>query len=78
MLRRIWNTWKKWARKIGNVQARVILFVFYFTLYMPFSLGVRAFSDPLRLKKKQAHPFWLPRGREDNSAESVETLRRQF
>lgn len=49
MLKRVWQAWKELAHKIGNFQARVILTVFYGAL-VPFGLGTRWFSDPLRIK----------------------------
>jgi hypothetical protein len=39
------------GRKIGDVQARVILAVFYFIVVGPFALIVRWGADPLSLKK---------------------------
>jgi hypothetical protein len=50
MLKRVWQAWKDLAHKIGNFQARVILTVFYGAL-VPFGLGTRLFSDPLRIKR---------------------------
>jgi hypothetical protein len=50
MLKRIWQAWKELAHRIGNFQARVILTIFY-ALLVPFGLGTRLFSDPLRTKK---------------------------
>jgi hypothetical protein len=49
MLKRIWQAWKELAHRIGNFQARVILTIFY-ALLVPFGLGTRLFSDPLRTK----------------------------
>jgi hypothetical protein len=37
-------------KKIGDVQARVLLTILYFTLVAPFALIVRWTSDPLTLK----------------------------
>lgn len=49
--RKIWEGWKKIARKIGDFNARVILTIFYLLLLMPFALLVKAFTDPLEIKK---------------------------
>jgi hypothetical protein len=46
-LQRIWQTWKRIGQFLGDVIARVVLTVFYFTLFMPFGLGVRMWGDPL-------------------------------
>lgn len=46
----LWEKWKVVARRIGDFQARVLLSIFYFTVLAPFALGVKMFSDPLRLR----------------------------
>ena len=74
-MKKIWKKWKAFARKVGNFQARVVLSVFYFSIFAPFGFAVRVFSDPLRLKSKAASSFWLVR--EDEEAITVENLRRQ-
>lgn len=51
ILKRIWDGWKKIARKIGDFNARVILTIFYFVLLLPFALMVKFFTDPLEIKK---------------------------
>jgi hypothetical protein len=56
--RRLWEGWKRVARRIGDVQARVMLTVFYFVIVTPFALAVRALSDPMRFG---APPAWLPK-----------------
>jgi len=63
LFRRLWEGWKKIARKIGDFNARVILTVFYFILLFPFAVLVRIFTDPLEIKKK-AHVGW--HNKEDN------------
>lgn len=52
MLQRAWNSWKKFARAIGNFQARVFLSVFYGLLLLPFGLVARLFADPLKIKRR--------------------------
>jgi hypothetical protein len=56
-MRRLWQGWKKVARKIGDFNARVILTFFYFIFFSPFALAVRLFTDPLTIKHKSA-PSW--------------------
>lgn len=51
MLKQTWQAWKRIAHRIGNLQARVLLTVFYAVLVLPFGLAVRLFSDPLRIKR---------------------------
>jgi hypothetical protein len=61
-LRRLWTGWTRVAHRIGNVQARVMLTVFYAVVVSPFALAVRVLSDPLRLG---APPAWRPRDAPD-------------
>ncbi len=51
-LRSLWELWKRAAKRIGNFQARVLLTIFYFTLFCPFALAVQWSSDPLATKSK--------------------------
>jgi hypothetical protein len=44
---------------VGDTVARVISVLFYCTILVPFGLGSRLFSDPLRLHQPQA--VWLAR-----------------
>jgi len=58
-LKRIWEGWKRVSHAIGNFQARVLLTILYFTVVLPFSIGVRLFSDPLRMRHRPTS--WLDR-----------------
>lgn len=76
-LKRKWQWWKSIAEKIGNFQSRLILTIFYFTIAMPFALGIKFLADPLRLKPKKISlkaSFWIPR--EDKKV-SLEDLWKQ-
>jgi hypothetical protein len=75
MLSRLWARWKVIARKIGDVQSRLLLCVFYFGILAPFGVGVRTLSDPLRLRP-QGISHWLPIAR--NAAAPQDHARRQF
>lgn len=55
--RRLWEGWKKIARKIGDFNARVILTLFYFILLCPFAIIMKIFTDPLEIKNKE-HIGW--------------------
>ena len=57
MRKKLWERWKQIAKKIGDVQARVILTVVYFIIVGPFALILRLAADPLSLKKS-AKPAW--------------------
>jgi hypothetical protein len=40
------------SRAIGNFQARVLLTILYFTVVLPFGVGSRLFSDPMRIRHR--------------------------
>jgi hypothetical protein len=60
-LKRIWETWKRVSRAIGNLQARVLLTILYATVLLPFGVAVSLFSDPLRIKHRPT--AWLDHSR---------------
>jgi len=62
LLKKIWEGWKKFAHKLGNFQARIILFVFYFIILAPFAMIIKR-SDPMRLRKSSEHG-WQARNSE--------------
>ncbi|MBI2361592.1 MAG: hypothetical protein HYV04_22235 [Deltaproteobacteria bacterium] len=57
MIARVWEWWKRFGKKIGDFQARALLFLFYFLILGPFALVVRSVSDPLKMKGN-APPGW--------------------
>ena len=61
--------------RVGNFQARLLLTVFYFVIAAPFGLGVRAFSDPLRLRRQAGGGGWIDRETRDTS---LDLARRQY
>jgi hypothetical protein len=75
ILRRIWEVWKRIGRFIGDIIGRLFLTAFYFTVFLPFALIVRLFSDPLRIRVHRAETYWLDRvqGRPE-----LRDARRQF
>jgi lipopolysaccharide/colanic/teichoic acid biosynthesis glycosyltransferase len=74
--RRLWEWWKRVARKIGDFNARVILTIFYCMLFSPFAVLVKLLTDPLQIKKK-AKKGWLAR-EVDEEATPQEKAARQF
>lgn len=70
ILKKIWTIWKAFGRFLGNLVARVVLSVFYFTIFAPFGLGVRLFSDPLTIKQTLS-PLWRPRQTTDQTLEDI-------
>jgi len=67
---RLWQGWKRVARRIGEFQTRLFLTLFYFLFLAPLTLIARA-GDPLGLRR---HPGWRPyQGR----SATLEAARRQ-
>ena len=62
---KVWKLWKQIGRVIGDFIGRFILSVFYFTIALPFGVGMRIFSDPLKIRPDDAPSFWLQRETED-------------
>ena len=53
MVRIIIQIWKKWlafGRMIGDFIGRLVLTIFYFTIFVPFGLITRFLRDPLTLR----------------------------
>jgi hypothetical protein len=73
LLRKIWQTWKRFGQFIGDVIARVVLTAFYFTLFMPFGLGVRFMADPLAIEHSTSIS-WLERRTRDTTLEDTRRL----
>jgi hypothetical protein len=72
--KKFWEGWKGFGHFIGNLIARLVLTIFYFTVFVPFGLGVRLFSDPLHLKQRPS-AFWRSRQTGDQNLKEVS---RQF
>lgn len=75
ILKSIWKTWKRIGQAIGDFIARIVLTVFYFTLFAPFAIGIRLFGDPLMIKKEKHLSSWLERTTQDIV---IDNARRQF
>ncbi len=45
VIKKVWETWKLVAHKLGNAQARFFLSVFYFLSVLPFAIVVSFFLD---------------------------------
>jgi hypothetical protein len=74
-MRRILDWWKVFAIKIGNYQGRLMFAFFYFVVVTPFGIGVRLFSDPLKVKQAIRATNWLERS---SVRQELETAREQF
>ena len=72
LIKDFWHGWKAFGQFLGDWLARVVLTVFYFSILVPFGIGVRLFGDPLHIKSIPT-PLWRPRETGDQTLE--ETLR---
>lgn len=75
MLVRLWSQWKRFAQRLADLQARLILTLIYFLVLLPFGLIVSVLRDPLKVKRRSQTSIWLPRPPETGS---LENARRQF
>ncbi len=75
MSRTIWNTWKAFSATLGDFQSRIVLTLFYFTIVVPFGVGLRLFGDPLRLKGFRQATAWPDRS---PTEATLEEARQQF
>ncbi len=73
IIRFAWKRWKTIGEVFGDFMGRLLAVVFYFTIFVPFALGVRLFSDPLHIRKSV--PQWLNRA---PVGTTLEEARRQF
>lgn len=44
-MRKLWSLWKRFGQAMGDFIARLVLTLFYFTIFAPFGLGVRLWGD---------------------------------
>jgi hypothetical protein len=72
-LRKIWHAWKRIGQFIGDQVGRVVLTLFYFTLFVPFALAVRLFADPLAMRT-HVRAKWLERTTHDLTLEDSRRL----
>jgi hypothetical protein len=75
ILSKAWSRFKIIGGVVGNYQGRTIALAFYYTILVPFGLGVRLFSDPLRLKQAAGSSTWLPR---EAVSSNLDDARRQY
>jgi MFS family permease len=70
LIKDFWHDWKAFGEFLGNLLARIVLTVFYFTVFVPFALVARFFSDPLQVKSTPS-PHWRPRTTGDQKLEDI-------
>jgi hypothetical protein len=73
-LRAFWEAWKRFGRFMGNIITRIVLTLLYFTIFLPFGIGARLFTDPLQIKEER-NESWNQRKTGDKT---LEELTRQF
>lgn len=73
LLRKAWAGWKRIGQPIADFIGRVLLTVFYFTLFAPFGLGVFLWGDPLDIKERRKVQ-WLKRTTHDLNLSDVRRL----
>ena len=71
ILRKFWEGWKRFGHFMGDLVGRVVLSIFYFTVFSPFGLGTRLFGDPLAIKPTEKQPQWLERKTKDLTLEDA-------
>ena len=71
-LSKVWEVWKKVGLFIADVVSRVILTIFYFTIFLPFGLMVTLFSDQLDIN--DLTPSWLERKTRDLTLDDARRL----
>jgi hypothetical protein len=72
---RFWQGWKRVAKRVGQFQARIVMAIFYFTIFTPFALAIRWGRDPLVIKPG-ACGGWQPVSPPEGS--SLDQARKQF
>ncbi len=73
ILGKIWAGWKRVGQFIGDFIARLVLTAFYFTIFLPFGLGVRLLGDPLGIKV-EGKVRWLDRSTHDLAMEDARRI----
>jgi hypothetical protein len=59
------GAWKRFSRRMGNFQGRMMLGLLYFVLVAPFALVARLRSDPLSAGRAEGGSLWRERSPDD-------------
>ena len=54
----VWKRWQQFGQLIGDLFARIVLTILFFTVLMPFCIGIRLFGDPLKMKSDNQVTCW--------------------
>lgn len=74
LLSNIWRGWKRIGQALGDVIARVVLTAFYFTVFVPFGLGVRIFSGEGDAGRSNRSRLWEKRIQQEDNLEKAKRL----
>ena len=62
LMKRLWQWWKRFAQRVGEIQARLLLTLLYFVMVVPLALPLKLLGDPLALKRgRSGSSRWVPR-----------------
>ena len=75
LLKHIWQSWKAFSLRLGSFQSRIWLSLFFFIFISPAAVLLKAFSDPLGIKKYSKISHWLPK---KDIGSDLEQYKRQF
>ena len=70
-----WKRWRELSQKAADLQARILLTIFYFTIMLPFGLIFGVVKDPLRIKHRPSGSYWVER---KPTSGSLADAQRQF
>jgi len=68
------SKWKVFAKKIGIFQSRLILTIFYFSIFAPFGIIFSLLKDELRIRKRQKST-WI---RKAKQCQTLEAMKEQY
>jgi hypothetical protein len=74
MWARAWSAFQRFARRVGDFQARLLLSLFYVLVVGPHALFMKLFADPLGLRTTQSRG-WTERSRPE--PRTLDEIRRQ-
>lgn len=74
-VKKIWQGWKWLAEKLGNLQALIILSLFYYILLAPFALVFKLLADPLQLSPRK-RSMWF--SKENKNVSNLAKMKQQF
>lgn len=75
-MRRLWEAWKRFGKRLADIQVRGLLIFFYFFLFSLFAVAIRWWSDPLAIKPGTPKG-WLPK-KQDRESTELQVATRQF